>query len=268
MRRIALLLVLALLGDGCDKSDPPVEPAIEAQQPLSDPDVVRTTPTQLGDEQHSTAESPLPTGQASAAHQIQPGQTVWSIARLYDLSMDDLLSFNNLTDDDARQLRAGATIQIPGVRDDQLIVEKPATVASTGIQHTMGPGENIWDLSREYKVGVSEIMAANALSIDDVKTLRSGRQLLIPGVTKSVLGKPRRVLSKKQTEASTGGKKLGLGTRRTASLLMTGRVSECVDSSGGRIDAAWHLMARQQGSIRSRIRIGRRRLPSRGRHHG
>ena len=51
------------------------------------------------------------------------------------------------------------------------------------MQHEIMDGETIWDLANAFRVGVSEIMAANGLSDAEVTALRPGRVIRIPGVT-------------------------------------------------------------------------------------
>jgi N-acetylmuramoyl-L-alanine amidase len=48
-------------------------------------------------------------------HKVAPGETLWSIARRYDLTVDELRQFNNLS--------VSATVQV----DQVLVVARPAT---------------------------------------------------------------------------------------------------------------------------------------------
>src|SRR5688500_1659010 len=62
----------------------------------------------------------------------------------------------------------------------------PVDAPVAGIDHTVGEGETLWDIARAYDVGVEAIMAANHLRDRDVRRLRRGMVLRIPGATAAV----------------------------------------------------------------------------------
>ncbi len=89
---------------------------------------------------------------------VQPGDSLWSIARAFDTTMELLVEINNLPD---RPLRAGETIKVPAV-----------------LKHEVKPGDTLWDIARRYRTTVEAIAKLNGISPDDV--LRVGMVLLLP----------------------------------------------------------------------------------------
>ncbi|WP_083457474.1 LysM peptidoglycan-binding domain-containing protein [Sandaracinus amylolyticus] len=66
-------------------------------------------------------------------------------------------------------------------------VEAASDEPPAGIDHTVGEGETLWDIARAYGVGVEAIMAANRLRDRDVRRLRRGMVLRIPGASAPVV---------------------------------------------------------------------------------
>jgi murein DD-endopeptidase MepM/ murein hydrolase activator NlpD len=94
----------------------------------------------------------------------------------------------------------------------------------------------VWDLARAFGVAVSQIMAANRLSAADVRTLREGTRLFVPGVTEDRAGRVRRVASANARERSAGAlaRRLGLGTAQIARDLLRGVVRRSwIEAAGG-----------------------------------
>jgi murein DD-endopeptidase MepM/ murein hydrolase activator NlpD len=167
----------------------------------------------------------LPEPDDGAYHFLAEGETLWDLARLYDTSMDDIMARNGFSDADARALRSGKPVLIPGISKDD--IQKTEPRKRRGVTHTLAYGETVWDLANAFQVSVGEIMSANGLSSDQVTALREGTRLFIPGVTRDrSTGKVRRTRSAHQQRAMAKAKLLGLGTRRTASRLLGGRVEQ------------------------------------------
>jgi murein DD-endopeptidase MepM/ murein hydrolase activator NlpD len=175
----------------------------------------------------------LPEPEDGAYHFLAEGETLWDLARVYDVSMDDVLARNGFSDADARALRAGQPVLVPGVAKQDIRKTEPRT--RRGVSHTLTYGETVWDLANAFQVSVAEIMSANGLSSEQVTSLREGTKLFIPGVTRDrSTGKVRRSRAPHQQRALAQAKLLGLGTRRTATQLLAGRVDErWIRAAGG-----------------------------------
>ncbi len=53
--------------------------------------------------------------------------------------------------------------------------------------HTLSEGETLWDLANAYDKTVDELLEANSFTDDDVRGLRPGGRILIPGVAPSAI---------------------------------------------------------------------------------
>ncbi len=173
-----------------------------------------------------------------APHPLGAGETLWEVARLYDVSLPDLMAANGFDDDAVRRLRPGQEVRIPGAsaRDIARVVrERDASVPRRGIRVTLREGETIWTLATRYHVPVAQIMAANSLSAADVRRMSAGARLVMPGVRESERVTTTRRLSASQRRAMARARTLGLGTRQAASDLMRGRVRRAwIRAAGGR----------------------------------
>ena len=190
----------------------------------------------------------LPPLTDGAYHRLAQGETLWDVARLYDVGLDDLTERNGLDDEGVRLLRPGRALVVPGVTERQVeratrerAAETETARTPSGFRHTVSEGETIWDLAGAFGVSTAEIMAANGLDESGVRALRAGARLWIPGVERDAGGRMRRRLSGQQQRALGLARNLGLGTRQVASSLLHGHV-----------DARW---------IRAASRRGGRRMP-------
>ncbi|MEA4925166.1 MAG: M23 family metallopeptidase [Syntrophomonadaceae bacterium] len=94
-------------------------------------------------------------------YRIEKGDTLYGIAREYDVSLDKLMLTNKMNEKTI--LEIGATIQIP---------------AYQGPIHIVAPGETISALAERYQIGEEELINAN-LDIDP-SSLEVGECLRIP----------------------------------------------------------------------------------------
>ncbi|MDH5676419.1 MAG: LysM peptidoglycan-binding domain-containing M23 family metallopeptidase [Myxococcales bacterium] len=166
----------------------------------------------------------LPPLEDGAYHRLASGESLWTLARTYDVPIETLMERNHLDDDAAGALRIGQALIIPGIKAGQ--VKEAPPKAREGIHHELAKGETIWDIAYAFRVSVSEIMAANELSADAVTRLRDGTRLFIPGVEEDRRGRVRRKLSKREQRAQRAAQRLGLGTRNVARALLHGKMEK------------------------------------------
>lgn len=96
-------------------------------------------------------------------HTVSTGETLWDIARKYNVTMDTIIVANQLTN--IHRLRVGQVLQVP-TRD--------------GVLYTVRSGDSLWTISRRFKVNADAIAQENNLS--DPSRLRLGQELFIPGM--------------------------------------------------------------------------------------
>lgn len=179
----------------------------------------------------------LPEVEDGAYHFLAEGETIWDLARTYEKSIDEIMERNEFSDDDVRGFRAGRPIIIPGITAGQIRAPAPREPGDRdGINHEVSRGETVWDLANAFQVSVSEIMAANGLSPEEVTGIREGARIFIPGVDEDVsTGRMRRRETTTQRAARPIARRLGLGTRSAASDLLRGLPdARWVRAAGGR----------------------------------
>ena len=94
---------------------------------------------------------------------VKNGDTLWSISRIFNVSIDDIKNKNNLTSD---ILTVGSVLTIP-------------TGTETGndiIVYTVKRGDSLWKLARDYNTTINDIKQLNNLKTD---VLRVGDELQI-----------------------------------------------------------------------------------------
>ena len=106
-------------------------------------------------------------------HTIERGQTVYAIATMYGVSVNDIYRLNP---DSREGIRAGAVLRIP----QREVAQEPASTgeATNYRYHTIQPRETLYSLSIQYGVSGNHILEANpGLS---VKTFSIGKTIRIP----------------------------------------------------------------------------------------
>lgn len=99
--------------------------------------------------------------QTDTTHTVQQGETLFSISRMYDVTVNEIRTWNDLESD---QLSTGQTIRVaPPAGDNRFI-------------HTVEAGESMFGISREYNVTIAEIQQWNNLETSSVNV---GQELII-----------------------------------------------------------------------------------------
>lgn len=109
---------------------------------------------------------------AAQTHRIARGETLYSIAKKYGVTVDLLQRSNGITD--PTRLRSGQQLTIPRA-------------------HVMRKGDTIYSVGRKYGVNPAVILAAN--EIIDPTALRVGQVLIVPeggNSSQAQTGSPRR----------------------------------------------------------------------------
>jgi len=99
-------------------------------------------------------------------HTVERGQTVYSIAKMYDVKVDDIIRLNVGSDE---TIRAGEKLLIP---------QKPEIQQDAYIYHTIQTRETLYGVSKKYGVSGENIMDANpGLTVE---TFSVGKTIRIP----------------------------------------------------------------------------------------
>ena len=185
---VCLALIAALAGCTRDRPVPTPEPgAVEVIPASGDIEVILpsmpdTATVPLGDsagEPQVVAVTPVPAEEGSAEgspgeevieeYEVQPGDTLLSIALQFDTTTERLRELNFMTTD---MIQAGQMLRVP-------VIPPPPTPTPSPFYHTVAAGESLSMIAGMYDVSMIELTTANRLS--DPNALRAGMELLIPG---------------------------------------------------------------------------------------
>jgi LysM repeat protein len=108
----------------------------------------------------------VPKGRTQTAegtvHKVQPKETLFSISRMYSVSVDDIKSWNNLKDN---SLSVGQDILIKKGKTQPQQQQQQ----SVKMTHTVGAGETLYSISKTYNVPVDKIKEWNGLQGNELK---------------------------------------------------------------------------------------------------
>ncbi len=153
----SLVLLLILLGVGCSRARP-IPPT-----PTPTPTLV-ATPT--------LAPTFTPTPPPYITYTVEWGDSLWSIALEFGVTVEALLEANGLSEDTI--LDMGQELLIPLV----LEATPQPTSSPQGIIYTVVYGDSLWSIALEFGVTVEALLEANGLSEDTI--LDIGQELIIP----------------------------------------------------------------------------------------
>lgn len=96
---------------------------------------------------------------------VQSGDSLYSIARRYNTTVDSLMDANGLT---STLLQVGQILKVPSI--DESIEQNPNT-------YVVQRGDTLYKIASQYGISVNDIIRANNLSSD---ALQIGQALIIP----------------------------------------------------------------------------------------
>lgn len=107
---------------------------------------------------------------ATATYVVEPGDSLYGIARDQGISVRSLLDANGLTIDSV--ILPGQRLELPGV---------PGSTADApgAASHRVEPGDSLSAIASKYGVSLAALLSANSLRIDSV--ILPGQRLALPG---------------------------------------------------------------------------------------
>ena len=158
-------------------------PVVTTPEPKPAPTTVATTavttitrPVSTSTVVNRPSSTSMTVNRSASTHIVEPGQTYYSIAKMYGLTVDELRSINNLTANDMLEAGQKLTVKLtPGGRLVQpsasaLAKQTGASETSGGVTyHTVAKGETMFRISQIYGVTVDQIQTWNNLTDTGVK---------------------------------------------------------------------------------------------------
>lgn len=108
-------------------------------------------------------------------HRVRPGESLWTIAQRYDVSIADLRRWNRLGSNNL--IRPGQQLLVH-LEASVAMTPSPSVSAAAPQQHTVRQGESLWVIARRYNVSMQQLMNTNNLNGDSV--LQPGQRISIP----------------------------------------------------------------------------------------
>lgn len=119
-------------------------------------------------------EEEVPSPASLGKHRVARGETLFSIAKKYDISVQELRNLNRMSSSET--LKFGTTLDVPGGA-----TSRENTGVSNGVTsktHTVKRGETLFSIANTYKVSVGDIKAWNNLQGNSIQY---GQRLKIGG---------------------------------------------------------------------------------------
>lgn len=124
-----------------------------------------------------------PSISAETIHRLKQGETLYSLARDYGVSLDALIRRNGITNPSS--LSVGTRLYIPG--------SSPAAPESGASVHVVKKGDTYYSIARRYSIDVALLLELNGRS--DGQTLGVGERLTVKRLTVSPSATPASVQS-------------------------------------------------------------------------
>ena len=109
-------------------------------------------------------------------HTVQKGESFWTIAKKYGVSLSELLLINNATNNSV--LYVGDTVVIPEIYSPALPPDSSGNTYVTYTSYTVKNGDTLWNIALENKIPYSELLEVNSLT--ENSKIYAGMNLKIP----------------------------------------------------------------------------------------
>ncbi|GCC51462.1 LysM peptidoglycan-binding domain-containing protein [Chryseotalea sanaruensis] len=107
--------------------------------------------------------SPKKVSNSAGKHIVAEKETLYSVARLYGISVDDLRQMNKLTSD-ALSIGQELTVKRSNLSEQPVIKSNPQPAQSLKGVHTVASKETLFSISRQYGVSIDQLKQWNSLT--------------------------------------------------------------------------------------------------------
>lgn len=133
-----------------------VDKNAKQEKPKPDKPVEKPTDKEL-------KEAPLMANVKAETHKVQRGESLYSIAKMYNMTVDELKELNEMS---GSSLQAGQKLKVNAGEGGNVAVKKPAAKKETTITHKVKSGENYSTIAKRYGCKVSDIKKWNDRTTD------------------------------------------------------------------------------------------------------
>ena len=94
-------------------------------------------------------------------HEVEEKETLFSLSKRYNSSIDAILKFNQLTDN---SIDIGQVLSILVVQEEKV----DSVVVSASNEHVVAKGETLYSIARQYELSINDIKEWNGLTSNDL----------------------------------------------------------------------------------------------------
>ncbi|MGP9648954.1 LysM peptidoglycan-binding domain-containing protein [Glutamicibacter sp. AOP38-B1-38] len=120
----------------------------------------------------------LPAKRSVKEIKVEPGSSLWSIAKEYDTSVSELKKLNNLKND---VIVAGKTLKVPGSASSSQ--EKSKSQSTRSSSYTVKNGDTLGAIAAKHNMSLSSLLSKNDISASSL--IFPGDKLTVSGSSKS-----------------------------------------------------------------------------------
>ncbi|TYR80149.1 LysM peptidoglycan-binding domain-containing protein [Priestia megaterium] len=111
--------------------------------------------------------------------EVQPGDTLWSLSRQHNTTVEALRSTNKLSSND---IRIGQKLTVPSnSTTEKTVSQKPAS-STTSSTYKVQAGDTLWKIATRFNMNIEDLKRLNSLSTN---TIYINQQLKVKGSTHS-----------------------------------------------------------------------------------
>ncbi len=111
------------------------------------------------------------------SHEVQPGETLFSIARQYQTTVEEIRGWNNLTENTSLRVGQKLVVGEESRMSTQPVSSQPAKTTPGLTEHFVQAGETLYSISRRYSISVDSLRQWNELP--EGSGLKVGQKLLV-----------------------------------------------------------------------------------------
>ncbi len=156
--------------DNSSQSQSANDPVSEPQQDNNISDNQSVSPTGYNNVDTNTGEdTAFDNNDNLILHVVKQGETLFSLSKMYKVSIDDLRRINHLSDNN---ISVGKVIKIPKNNDNNQTTAPAATTNNThskAVYHVVKPGETLYRIHVNYKVPIATLRKLNNLKGNNIK---------------------------------------------------------------------------------------------------